>query len=214
VNTVLETAAAIAGAYLIGSISFGYVAVRVAKGVDVRKFGSGSTGTTNVLRTAGVWAAVFTVAGDFLKGVLVALAAWKLNLPQLGVVLTGLAVVAGHNWPIFLRFKGGRGVATGFGVSLGLTWPVSLSLLAVWALVILVTRYVSLASIFVSAAYPIVIIFLHYEAPGLHYDWPIIMFALIGGGAIIGMHWKNLVRLVKGQESKIGQKVDTKAGDK
>jgi acyl phosphate:glycerol-3-phosphate acyltransferase len=202
-NVFLETALAIAAAYLIGSISFGYVAARVAKGIDVRKFGSGSTGTTNVLRTAGIWAAGFTVAGDFLKGVLVAVAAWQLNLPQLSVVLCGLAVVAGHNWPVFLRFKGGRGVATGFGVSLGLTWQVSLILFAAWALIILISRYVSLGSIVVSLAYPIVIILLRY-------DWPIVMFAVIGGGAIFLMHWKNLLRLVKGEESKIGQKVELK----
>ncbi len=204
-NVVLETALAMAAAYLIGSISFGYVAARVVKGVDVRKFGSGSTGTTNVLRTAGIWAAVFTVLGDFLKGVLVAVAAWQLNLPQYAVVLVGLAVVAGHNWPVFLGFKGGRGVATGFGVSLGLTWQVSLILFVAWALIILVTRYVSLGSIIVSLAYPVVITLMHY-------DWPIVIFAAIGGGAIFLMHWKNLVRLIKGQESKIGQRVDMRKG--
>lgn len=200
-NVYLETAIAMAGAYLIGSISFGYVAVRLAKGVDIRRFGSGSTGTTNVLRTAGMWAAAFTVLGDFLKGVLVAVVAWQLNLPQYAVVLAGLAVVAGHNWPIFLRFKGGRGVTTGFGVSLGLTWQISLALFVVWVLIVLLTRYVSLGSIIVSLAYPVVIILLHY-------DWPIVLFALIGGGSIFLMHWKNLLRLFKGQEAKIGQKVN------
>ncbi len=202
-NVGLQTVLALAAAYLIGSISFGYVAARVVKGIDVRKFGSGSTGATNVLRTAGIWAAGFTVFGDFLKGVLVAVAAWQLNLPQYAVVLAGLAVVAGHIWPVFLRFKGGRGVTTGFGVSLGLTWQVSLVLFVAWVLIILVTRYVSLGSIIVSLAYPVVIILLHYE-------WPIVIFAVIGGGGIFLTHRKNLVRLIKGQESRIGQKVEVR----
>jgi glycerol-3-phosphate acyltransferase PlsY len=199
---------AIVGAYLIGSIPFGYLAAKVAKGVDIRDYGSGGTGTTNVLRTAGKRAAAITVLGDFLKGVLVVVVAKYGGLSEIAVVLAGMAVVAGHNWPIFLRFKGGRGVATGFGVSLGLTWPVSVSLFVIWLLIIMLTRYVSLASIFVSAAYPVVIIFIHYYAPGV-YDWPVVVFAFAGGGIVFFMHRKNLMRLVKGEEAKIGQKVKT-----
>lgn len=202
-NDILVTLIAIFISYLIGSISFGYVATRIKMGVDVRDFGSGGTGTTNVLRTAGKTAAAFTILGDFLKGVFVVVAANYLGLPTLSVVLVGLAVVAGHNWPVFLRFKGGRGVATGFGVSLGLTWQISLPLFILWALIILTTRYVSLASVTVMVLYPIMIILFRnlYSDP-----WPLLIFAFLGCGTILYMHRKNIVRLFKGEESKIGQK--------
>jgi acyl phosphate:glycerol-3-phosphate acyltransferase len=198
------TVIAIVVSYLIGSISFGYLAAKLAKGVDVREFGSGGTGTTNVLRTAGMPAAAITILGDFFKGVLVVVAAHMLDLPTLSVVLVGLAVVAGHNWPIFLRFKGGRGVATGFGVSLGLTWQISLALVILWALIILISRYVSLASVVVMVLYPIIIIITVVQNND---QWPLLIFAFVGCGTILYMHRKNIVRLVKGQESKIGQKV-------
>lgn len=200
VKVVLQTIAAIVAAYLIGAIPFGYVIVRIAKGVDIRKYGSGSTGTTNVLRTAGLPAAALTVAGDFLKGVFVVVAARFLKLPEMSIVLAGFAVVGGHNWPVFLRFKGGRGVATGFGVSLGLTWQISTALFLFWGVLIAATGYVSLASVIIMVMYPLMVVYFH-EA------WPIILFAVVGASMVIFTHRKNVVRLIKGEESRIGQKV-------
>lgn len=200
VKVVLQTLAAIVAAYLIGAIPFGYVIVRIAKGVDIRKYGSGSTGTTNVLRTAGLPAAALTVAGDFLKGVFVVVAARFLKLPEMSIVLAGFAVVGGHNWPVFLRFKGGRGVATGFGVSLGLTWQISTALFLFWGVLIAATGYVSLASVIIMVMYPLMVVYFH-EA------WPIILFAVVGASMVIFTHRKNVVRLIKGEESRIGQKV-------
>jgi acyl phosphate:glycerol-3-phosphate acyltransferase len=200
VRTVLQTIGMAAAAYFIGAISFGYVIVRIAKGVDIRKYGSGSTGTTNVLRTAGLPAAALTVAGDFLKGVFVVVVARLLKLPDISIVLAGFAVVAGHNWPVFLRFKGGRGVATGFGVSLGLTWQISTALFLFWGVLIAATGYVSMASVIIMVLYPLMVIYFH-EA------WPIIVFAVVGSGMVIFTHRQNIVRLFKGEESKIGQKV-------
>lgn len=200
VKVVLQTIAAIVAAYLIGAIPFGYVIVRIAKGVDIREYGSGSTGTTNVLRTAGLPAAALTVAGDFLKGVFVVVAARLLELPEISIVLAGFAVVGGHNWPVFLRFKGGRGVATGFGVSLGLTWQISTALFLFWGVLIAATGYVSLASVIIMVMYPLMVVYFH-EA------WPIILFAVVGASMVIFTHRKNVVRLIKGEESRIGQKV-------
>lgn len=197
---IFETIMAIVAAYLIGAIPFGYVIVRIAKGVDIRKYGSGSTGTTNVLRTAGLPAAALTVAGDFLKGVFVVVAARFLKLPEMSIVLAGFAVVGGHNWPVFLRFKGGRGVATGFGVSLGLTWQISTALFLFWGVLIAATGYVSLASVIIMVMYPLMVVYFH-EA------WPIILFAVVGASMVIFTHRKNVVRLIKGEESRIGQKV-------
>lgn len=200
VKVVLQTIAAIVAAYLIGAIPFGYVIVRIAKGVDIREYGSGSTGTTNVLRTAGLPAAALTVAGDFLKGVFVVVAARLLELPEISIVLAGFAVVGGHNWPVFLRFKGGRGVATGFGVSLGLTWQISTALFLFWGVLIAATGYVSLASVIIMVMYPLMVVYFH-EA------WPIILFAVVGASMVIFTHRKNVVRLIKGEESRVGQKV-------
>jgi glycerol-3-phosphate acyltransferase PlsY len=199
-TVILETIAGVIAAYLIGAIPFGYLVVRFSKGVDIRKYGSGSTGTTNVLRTAGALAAGLTVAGDFLKGVFVIVAARSVDLPDISVVLIALAVVAGHNWPVFLRFKGGRGVATGFGVSLGLTWQISTALFILWGILIAATGYVSLASVVVMAIYPIMVFYFHEPAP-------IVILAAVGGWTVVFMHRKNIVRLMKGEESKIGQKV-------
>lgn len=200
---MLETIAGIFAAYLIGAIPFGYLIVRLSKGVDVRKYGSGSTGTTNVLRTAGAVAAVLTVAGDFFKGVLVIVLARLANLPDISLVCVALAVVAGHNWPIFLKFKGGRGVATGFGVSLGLTWQISTALFILWGILIAATGYVSLASVVVMAIYPIMVFYFHEPTP-------IVILAAVGGWTVVFMHRKNIVRLLKGEESKVGQKVKVK----
>lgn len=197
---ILETIAGVLAAYLIGAIPFGYVITKLAKGVDIRKYGSGSTGTTNVLRTAGIFAAVLTVAGDFLKGVVVVVTARILKMPDISIVLMGFAAVGGHNWPIFLKFKGGRGVATGFGVSLGLTWQISTALFLFWGVLIAATGYVSMASIIIMVLYPLVVIYFHEP-------WPVIFFAIVGASMVLFTHRNNIVRLVKGEESKIGQKV-------
>ena len=199
-KVILEVIVGIIAAYIIGSVPFGYLTVRMTKGIDIRKYGSGSTGTTNVLRTAGPVAAALTVAGDFLKGVVTVVAARLTGLPVTCVLIIGLAALAGHNWPIFLRFKGGRGVATGFGISLGLTWQISGGLFIVWVIIIAVTRYVSLASVIVMALYPVMIIY--FREP-----LPIIIFGILGAGTIIVMHRKNVVRLWRGEETKLGQKV-------
>ncbi len=199
-TVVLESIAVVGAAYFIGAIPFGYIIVRIAKGVDIRKYGSGSTGTTNVLRTAGKLAAGLTVAGDFLKGVFVVVAARMLELPDISIVLAGFAVVGGHNWPVFLRFKGGRGVATGFGVSLGLTWQISTALFLFWGVLIAATGYVSLASVIIMVMYPLMVIYFHEP-------WPVILFAIVGASMVIFTHRKNIVRLFRGEETKIGQKV-------
>lgn len=199
-KVILEVIVGIIAAYIIGSIPFGYLTVRLTKGIDIRKYGSGSTGTTNVLRTAGPVAAALTVTGDFLKGVVTVVAARLTGLPVTCVLIIGLAALAGHNWPIFLRFKGGRGVATGFGISLGLTWQISAGLFVVWVLIIAVTRYVSLASVIVMALYPVMVIY--FKEP-----LPIIIFGILGASTIIVMHRKNIVRLWRGKEAKLGQKV-------
>jgi glycerol-3-phosphate acyltransferase PlsY len=137
--------------------------------------------------------------GDVLKGVAAISLARLFNLPDLAVIAAGLAVIAGHNWSIFLKFRAGRGVATGLGVALALTWQPTLVLIAVWGIILLVTRYVSVASIVSVALYPVIVYFLKLPSP-------YVIMGVIGAAAIIWQHRDNVKRLIKGEESKLGKR--------
>lgn len=203
--------------YLLGSIPFGLLVSRYQAKKDIREFGSGKIGTTNVLRTAGRSAAAMVLIGDVLKGVLSVTLAGLIFGDELLViggfgmgtlvaqVLGALAAVAGHNWSIFLRFKGGRGVATFFGGLVALCPPAALLGGEVFFVSAGITRYASFGSILgVVAAYIILVpLILVYKFP-LEY----LGYALVGGLVIIVMHRDNITRLVTGKERKIGQKAE------
>jgi glycerol-3-phosphate acyltransferase PlsY len=137
--------------------------------------------------------------GDVLKGVAAIGLARLFNLPDLAVIGAGLAVIAGHNWSIFLKFRAGRGVATGLGVALALTWQPTLVLIVVWGIIILVTRYVSVASIVSVALYPVIVYFLKLPSP-------YVIMGVIGAAVIIWQHRDNVKRLMRGEESKLGNR--------
>ena len=203
--------------YILGSIPIGMLISRWRAKVDIQKFGSGKTGTTNVLRTAGKKAALLVLSGDVIKGILTVYLAGLVFGNDLLVVgnfalgtllaqcLAALAAVVGHNWSIFLGFKGGRGVATYFGGLVALCPPAAL--LAGEALFISagLTRYVSLGSILgVVTSYLVLIpLTIFYQFP-LEY----LVYSLIGGMVIIIMHRDNINRLIKGKERKLGQKAE------
>jgi glycerol-3-phosphate acyltransferase PlsY len=203
--------------YLLGSIPVGLLVSRFHARVDITKYGSGKTGTTNVLRTAGRKAALIALGGDMLKGVLpVVLAGFIFgnDLLVIGNIAIGtlvaqvaaaLAAVAGHNWSIFLQFKGGRGVATFFGGLMALCPPAALIGGEVLFVSAGITRYASFGSILgVIATYVILVpLTLIYQFP-LEY----LFYALIGGIVIIVMHRDNIIRLITGTERKLGQKAD------
>jgi acyl phosphate:glycerol-3-phosphate acyltransferase len=203
--------------YLLGSIPFGLIVSRFHSKVDIRQYGSGKTGATNVLRTSGRKAAAVSVIGDVMKGVLTVIFAGLIfgnDLMVVGGVGIGtlvaqvaaaLAAVAGHNWSIFLRFKGGRGVATFFGGLIALCPPAALLGSEVLFISVGLTRYASFGSILgVVACYLILVpLTVIYQFP-LEY----LFYALIGGLVIIVMHRDNINRLVTGTERKIGQKAD------
>ncbi|HEV2802676.1 MAG TPA: glycerol-3-phosphate 1-O-acyltransferase PlsY [Pyrinomonadaceae bacterium] len=201
-------ALAIVVAYLVGSIPFGYLIVRAKGGGDVRETGSGGTGATNVTRRAGKRAGLLTLLLDAVKGALVALLARALLAPDFGVnwwvAAASIAVVAGHVFPVWLKFRGGKGVATGLGVFLTLT-PAAVGLAAlVFLAVVWATRYVSLGSITATAALPLFIWLLGQSsarADGV--AAPVLAVALIGGALIIFMHRANIGRLLSGTESKL-----------
>lgn len=194
-------AVAVALAYLVGSIPFGYLIVRLRGGGDVRETGSGGTGATNVTRRAGKWAGLLTLVLDCLKGTLVALLARRFLAEGTGVdwwvVAASLAAVVGHVFPVWLGFRGGKGVATGLGVFLGLAPLAVLCALPVFVLVVWLTRYVSLGSVTAAALLPLFV----WLTGGK--QMPLLTAAALGGALIVLMHRANLGRLLSGTENKL-----------
>ncbi|UCE48888.1 MAG: glycerol-3-phosphate 1-O-acyltransferase PlsY [Phycisphaerales bacterium] len=211
----------IVASYFLGSIPFGLLLAK-AHGKDLRSIGSGNIGATNVSRALGKRWAYFCFALDVLKGLIPMLATLHLAraLPDQSqgerVILlwlwlaTGCAAILGHIFPIYVKFKGGKGVATSFGVALGL-WPyftVCAALaLAAWLIVVLTWRYVSLASIVASVAFPLVLIAATILIPGWRFGdlWPVVATAIAIPAIVLMRHRENIRRLRAGTETKIGQ---------
>ena len=196
-------------AYLLGSISFSVIISKKMAGFDVREKGSGNAGSTNVLRTVGKKAAALTLVCDCLKGVVAILIAFIVgkifaNLDSsLLVQLAGIFVILGHTFPVFFKFKGGKGVATSLGVLLLINWQIGLICL-VFALVLMaLTRFVSLGSVGAAILFPVLTIFINtnYLVPGNY-----ILFGIIIAALVIFNHRTNVKRLLKGNENKLSFK--------
>jgi len=195
--------------YLIGSIPVGFILGKLARGIDIREHGSGNIGMTNVMRILGVRAGVFVFFADIAKGAAAVALAWAIlayspNMVVWGQVAGGAAAIVGHSWPIYIGFKGGRGIATGFGAVLVLSWPVGLIAFTVFLLVVGLSRYVSLGSILgaltmLLAMIPFVV--LDVWSFG-HFAY--IVFGLVVVPIVIFRHRDNIRRLLSGTESKIG----------
>jgi glycerol-3-phosphate acyltransferase PlsY len=190
------TIAAFAFGYMLGSIPFGVVLTRIAGIPDLRAIGSGNIGATNVLRTGSKKLAAATLAGDLLKGTVAVLLAEYFGGRDLAMV-AALGAFLGHLFPVWLGFKGGKGVATYIGLLLGLAWPGAFAFCAIWAAVAAVTRYSSLAALVASAAAPPILWFLGDREDAQ-------LFLLLGALLWI-MHRANIARLLRGTEGKIGQ---------
>jgi glycerol-3-phosphate acyltransferase PlsY len=196
----------LAAAYLLGSVPFGYLIVRAKGGGDVRAHGSGGTGATNVTRRVGRGAGILTLALDAVKGAASVLLARYLLAEDFGVnwwvAAAALLAVLGHVFPVWLRFRGGKGVATGLGVFLSLTPLAVLSVLPVFVLIVWATRYVSLGSITAAAALPAAVWLLAGRVQPPAQLWPLLTAAIVGGAVVIIMHRANVGRLLRGQENK------------
>lgn len=185
--------------YLAGSVSFGIIVTKLFKGVDIRKYGSGNTGVTNVLRTVGKGPAALVLAGDVLKGLVSVYIGFYLGDNSLVyAIVGGLAVIAGHTYPLYHGFKGGKGAATGFGVILGLIPDITLIAAIVFILTIILTRYVSLGSILGAFSVPVSAVILHKPAP-------ILAFCVLAAGFVIYRHKSNIIRLYQGKENRFSR---------
>ena len=187
--------------YLFGSFPSGYIAGRIFKGVDIRSLGSGSTGATNVLRHIGKRAAIIVFLIDVFKGALSILVAKYFQLDDSWQVATGLSALIGHIWPVWLNWRGGKAVATGLGIFLGISWQVGLATLGVFISMITLFRIVSLASISAALALPLIMI-ISFKSSS--FSLPFLMVSLIAMLLVVWRHRENIIRLIKGKEPKIG----------
>jgi glycerol-3-phosphate acyltransferase PlsY len=185
--------------YLAGSIPFALLVSRAMRLPDPRTYGSGNIGATNVLRSGSRVAALLTLAGDAAKGWVAVLAARALELPVELIALVGFAAFLGHLFPVWLRFRGGKGVATAAGVLIAFDWRLGLAVMLAWLTVVVVSRYSSLGAIVAAAFAPFAA--WHLLGPGP-------MFAAVTAMSVllVARHHANIGKLVRGEESRIGQK--------
>ncbi|HEY4275098.1 MAG TPA: glycerol-3-phosphate 1-O-acyltransferase PlsY [Rhizomicrobium sp.] len=195
--SLLSAAEALGLGYLLGSIPFGLFFAIISGGGDVRKIGSGGIGATNVLRTGKKWAAAATLIFDAAKGaaaILIARYFWG----EFAGLFAALGAIFGHLFPVWLGFKGGKGVATAFGVLLTLYWPAALIAAATWLLVAILTRISSLAALVTAVAAPVYMYLFHQT----EYAAVTAVIAVL----VIVMHRANIRRMLRGEEPRIGSK--------
>ncbi|MDT7690076.1 MAG: acyl phosphate:glycerol-3-phosphate acyltransferase [Acidobacteriota bacterium] len=200
-------ATVVALAYLLGSIPFGYLLVRLRGGGDVRETGSGGTGATNVTRRAGKRVGILTLLLDALKGMAAVFLARLIIGSEAGgewwVCAAAAAAVLGHVFPVWLRFRGGKGIATGLGVFLVLAPLATACALFAFVVVVWVWRYVSLGSITAACVLPVAVWLLSKLGASDSVAMPVLVIAALGAALIIYMHRANIERLLRGEESKL-----------
>lgn len=190
-------------AYLVGNANFAYILVKFLKNEDVRDYGSGNAGTTNVLRVMGKNVALPVFLLDALKGCLVIVVGRLLGLDEIFLALGGVAVVAGHNWPAFLQFRGGKGTATSLGVFLTYDWQVAIIAIMIGLIVLGIWRMVSLSSMVGMTMLPVFTLIMGRSIVEIVFAFVLCLFSLY-------QHRKNIGRIIQGRESKLGQKVKMK----
>ncbi len=202
VNNNIITIAAIIITYIYASIPFGVIIGKLLKGVDIRETGSGNIGTSNAFRALGPVGGGIVFLMDSLKGFLPVFLVYVLplfeNKPIIQIIL-GTAAIIGHNYSVFLKFKGGKGIATSFGVALGINWYIALICLALWGLIVLITRISSLASIMAAISFPVCMYL--FRQPTAFF-----VFSILACILAIYAHRANIKRLLSGTELKMSTK--------
>ncbi|MCL5104390.1 MAG: glycerol-3-phosphate 1-O-acyltransferase PlsY [Armatimonadetes bacterium] len=201
----MVTALALVGCYMMGAVPFGLIIGKLTRGIDIRQYGSGNIGASNVLRTLGVGPALLVFFFDTAKGFVAAWGCIALGLDPHWVVAGALLSIFGHTFSLFLGFKGGKGVATSLGVIIGLDWRIAAIAFVGWVVLVAVTRYISIASILASLSVPLQMVFWKSREVPLAYQ----IMAGIAALAILLKHIPNLRRLANGTEARFGQKVST-----
>jgi glycerol-3-phosphate acyltransferase PlsY len=191
-----------AAGYLIGAIPSGLIVGRVAKGIDIREYGSGKIGFTNALRTLGVrWGALVLVA-DIAKGAAPVVIARAISDEPYVLAVAGLAAAVGHDWPAYVGFRGGRGVATSYGAALAMSPIPAAALLPFGLGLVAATRIMSLMS--VGMAPVLAVVFVVLAAVGFH-PWPYAVYAVVAAAQVVALHWENVQRLLAGTEPRLGE---------
>jgi glycerol-3-phosphate acyltransferase PlsY len=207
----VKAAAWIFASYVIGSIPFGLLVSTLLYKQDLRKLGSGNIGATNVLRNFGVRPFIAVMILDMAKGVAAVTVGRALGLDPNLYLLAGLASIIGHNWSIFLGFKGGKGIATSGGVIIAAyPWQVTVAVLGMFAAVVLLTRIMSVASMSAAVTFAVAT-FIAYWGRMDDY-WPYLVIAVFGSALAIYQHRENIKRLLKGEEPKIGKRRAQESG--
>lgn len=183
--------------YLLGSANSALIVGKFYR-VDIREHGSGNAGTTNALRTLGKKAALLVLAGDLAKGIISCLIGLYIA-GEVGVMAGGTGAIFGHNWPVYFKFKGGKGVLTSLAVVLMMDWRIALIALGIFTVIVALTRYVSLGSIIGAGLFPVVALLFKR---GIEF----MIFALVIGLLIIFRHRSNIERILRSNESKLGSK--------
>ena len=203
----MTTLVCILGGYLAGSIPFAILVSRLMGLPDPRTYGSGNIGATNVLRSGNRIAALLTLIGDSGKGWAAVVVAQALEADPGQAALVGLGAFIGHAFPVWLRFRGGKGVATAAGVLLALDWRVGLAVIGAWLAIAVVSRYSSLAALVGAVVAP---------AAAWYFLGPGLGFAAIAAMSVLVVlrHWVNIGKLVRGEESRIGEKKAAAANER
>lgn len=183
-------------AYFLGNISTGLLVGRAVGHIDIRKTGSGNAGTTNIMRTLGWFPSVLTLLGDVLKAVIAVLFGSMLA-GETGQYIAGVAVLLGHNWPVCFGFKGGKGMASSLGIIIATEPLLALVLFAVQVIILVVTKYMSVASLCTAVLYPVLVALLHHDNAAY------VIFAVIAGALAVFSHRGNIRRLMTHTENKL-----------
>ncbi|MEN8908210.1 MAG: glycerol-3-phosphate 1-O-acyltransferase PlsY [Clostridiales bacterium] len=189
--------------YLLGSLNMSLLLSKYY-GKDIRNFGSGNAGATNTLRTFGKKAAVISLVGDALKGIIACGIGYFITMlifeNENGLLIAGMGAIFGHIWPVFFKFKGGKGVLTTFSVILMMDWELALTLFAIFVIIVLISKIVSLGSVIVATAFPILaFIGIYNKKTDLF-----IITSIVLGSLVVYLHKDNIKRIVNGTEKKIG----------
>lgn len=202
---IFELVATVAASYLIGAIPVGYLMVKIARGTDIRNEGSGVIGATNVLRVLGTKAFAVCMILDAAKGYVPTLAAWYIFGTHDLQVAAGIAAVLGHDFPVYIGFRGGRGVSTSFGVYAALALPLAVGMVAVGIFIVLALRYMSVMSMITVPGGALVLLLLAVLDVGGDFTYTKSIFGAFATFFVILTHIPNIRRLIKGTEPKIGE---------